>query len=103
MWLLKDSKLTITRGPMNTYVCKSNFNILNTIKKTSRPKLTMSVGILHHKNHRVEQVKNGSNIKRRNIPIDNTVFIILKKFKGTLLTNKFDNRFSAADIYPIAF
>jgi len=93
---------------MNIQTYRTNINKYNSspIKRKNNSKLIITdplpKEILRHENHGTAESYEGPILERKQIPSDDTVFIIMKKFKGTLLTGNLKCEINAADIYPTA-
>jgi hypothetical protein len=92
---------------MNIQTYRTNFSNYNSgpFERKNNSKIVtdpLPKEMLRHDIHGTEQSRQKSIMKRKHIASDSTVFIIMKKFKGTLVNNKLNYEIDAIDIYPTA-
>ena len=84
---------------MNNYAHTTNFSLYNqNPPQKNRNSYSASAKRLY-KNHEAKPADRSSR-ERRTISPDNPVHIIIKKFKGTLITERVTTEFKAIELYP---
>ena len=87
---------------MNNYAHRTNVSIYNTNPAKKNRNSYHAISKLLYENHEAEQQVNTSTREMYKISTDNAVHIIIKNFKGTLVTDEIKTEFKAIEIYPVA-